>query len=301
MVYRVSRPTKIETTEDLRQWTEDEFLQIAAEIEEIEASGQNTTPTSNFTIYVRTDGIDTNTGTEDSAAKAFRTIQKAIDTIAGLNRLNNDYVIHLGAGTFNESLLLRDGVGSRPITITGSGIASTTINNPNGAAALRKDGSGTIWQVGGFKITHSNSPLVGYGISANNGADIRCTGQISYGPHGTSYSHLFASNGARILISQTYTIAGGGRAHMLCWNARIEATIGINKITNSGTPFTFNRFLEVQQLGVIDVQRITFTPTGITSALKYVSTDNSVIRNGGRGDGAIPGTNPFTATGGIIV
>jgi hypothetical protein len=81
------------------------------------------------TYYVRTDGSDSNTGLADTAGGAFLTVQKAFDTVAGLDLGLYNCGVTVGAGTFDGGCLLGSiPSGGGSLNVTMQGPASTTLN-----------------------------------------------------------------------------------------------------------------------------------------------------------------------------
>jgi len=97
------------------------------------------------TIYVRADGVDTNTGRVDSAAGAYLTIQRACNDVMAASPLYHDIHIRVGAGTFAGNWTL-EGVDCR----NGASVYIT------GAAPVTPIANGTSTSVGaGVKIAAS--------------------------------------------------------------------------------------------------------------------------------------------------
>lgn len=88
-----------------------------------------TTPqqtTAALTYYVRTDGNDANTGLANTAGGAFKTIQKAINSVPKhVDHLVNIYV---AAGTYVEDVTIKDFNGSTEIFIYGGSSLVTAAN-----------------------------------------------------------------------------------------------------------------------------------------------------------------------------
>lgn len=93
------------------------------------------------TIYVRTDGTDTNTGRTDSAAGAYLTIQRACNDVMAASPLYHDVHIRVGVGLFAGNWTL-EGVECRngaSVYITGAAPATAIANGTSvsaGAAAF---------------------------------------------------------------------------------------------------------------------------------------------------------------------
>lgn len=81
--------------------------------------------------YVRTDGNDLNSGTENTPSGAFKTIQKAADTTRPGD------TVEVQSGTYNESVLISiSGESTRPITYRANG--EVIINGQNTRAYCLK-------------------------------------------------------------------------------------------------------------------------------------------------------------------
>lgn len=113
---------------------------LAAGLVPIELQAQ--VPSSTIeTIFVRTDGADTNAGRVDSAAGAFLTIQRACNDVMAASPLYHDVHIRVGTGTFAgnwtlEGIELRNGAS---VYITGAAPATAIANGTStsaGAAAF---------------------------------------------------------------------------------------------------------------------------------------------------------------------
>lgn len=104
-------------------------------------------PTARRAWYVRTSGNDRNRG--DTPVAAFRTIQKAIDS---LNDASGEHVIYVGPGTYAEGLQItssrgtRNGASGRPNVIFGD-TAGRYTNDPAGDVIINPGTGGTPLQV----------------------------------------------------------------------------------------------------------------------------------------------------------
>lgn len=76
--------------------------------------------TGNRTYHVSPDGNDGNSGLGASAGEAFRTIQKAVDTIASLDLSIFAVTVDIQAGTYAEQVALKSYIGAGPVTLRGN-------------------------------------------------------------------------------------------------------------------------------------------------------------------------------------
>jgi hypothetical protein len=80
-----------------------------------------TTPqqtTADITYYVRTDGNDNNTGLSNATDTAFKTWQKALDSLPKV--INHTVKIYIADGTYNENVSVKGFHGGGTLTITGN-------------------------------------------------------------------------------------------------------------------------------------------------------------------------------------
>jgi hypothetical protein len=83
-------------------------------------------------LYVRPDGNNANDGLADTPARAFLTVQKAVDYVSESVMLGpyNVY-IHVGVGTFGRLVLRPYEESGGTVTIIGAGTASTILTGTN--------------------------------------------------------------------------------------------------------------------------------------------------------------------------
>lgn len=80
---------------------------------------------ADVTYYVRTDGSDSNTGTDNTAVGAFKTIGKAISMIPQI--VNHTVTINVGPGTYDEDVMLDGYTGKNAvINLLGDAVISTS-------------------------------------------------------------------------------------------------------------------------------------------------------------------------------
>ncbi|MEK3900750.1 hypothetical protein [Paenibacillus sp. FSL R7-0179] len=86
-----------------------------------------TTPqqtTTTITYYVRLDGSDSNSGLTNTAAGAFKTVQKAINSIPQI--VNHTVIVNVAAGTYAEEVVISGFSGRGVIQINGDSMLSTS-------------------------------------------------------------------------------------------------------------------------------------------------------------------------------
>src|SRR5262245_35229457 len=116
--------------------------------------------TANRTYYVRTDGSDVNTGLANTAAGAFLTIQKAVDTISASLDLNGFTVtVQVADGTYTGAVALKNVVGFRTsgdLVIQGNaGSPTNVVVSPTGGNGFTAVGLSALWILKDLKITTS--------------------------------------------------------------------------------------------------------------------------------------------------
>ena len=249
------------------------------------------------TYYVRTDGNDSNTGLVDSAAGAFLTIQKAVDTYQTLDCNGYDVTIKVGDGTYTAGGTITGRIGAGRLYITGN--TSTPANcflsltSKNGVNASGHPSVSGIY-VSGFKIATTTG---GDCIKASNGSTIYYS-NIEFGA--CAGSHVQSTSFATIYINGPYTISGGAAvAHWLVQTFGLFGNAaGAVTVTLSGTPaFSWAFLLMIGQSIAVVTNQITFSGSG--TGKKYEIVQNAIANTYSSATSYLPGNvSGTTASGG---
>lgn len=251
------------------------------------------------TYYVRTDGSDSNTGLADSSGGAFLTIQKAIDTVYGLDLGTYSVTIQVRDGTYTGAVACNGAfLGSGTVTIQGNTTTPTNVVvSVTNARCVAATGGATIY-LKALSLTNTGASY--YCIEAVGPSVIYIDTGVDFGSSGNAQCR--ASDGGYIsnLISGTgrdYTISGGALYHM---DASGSGSVIRNQsatITVSGTPAFSGAFARAIALGNINAAANTYS--GSATGARYTATLNGVINVGGGGASYFPGgAAGSTATGG---
>jgi hypothetical protein len=246
----------------------------------------------NTTIYVRTDGSDSNDGSANNSAHALLTIGAAL-AIAQKAASGSTVTIQLGnTGTWAERIVAAGT--SANILIKGDPANPANYNiAAAGAIFSAVDASGVSLALSGVRVVPSGT--VSHEIYASNNAIVtfdNCqfssTGTISGGV-------LTASVGAAIIINAGNTIfASAGSA--LNVNG---GTIALNNNLTVGTPTYSGAFATASNTGAILRASTAPTISGSATGTRYSASMNGIIQTNGAGANYFPGTVAgTTATGG---
>jgi hypothetical protein len=245
------------------------------------------------TYYVRTDGSDSNTGLVDSAGGAFLTIQKAIDTVAGIDMGLYQVTIQVRNGTYTGGMVLKTWVGAlRPI-IQGDTTTPANVIISTAGHCVNGDGS-HAWTVQGFRLTSSGGGC----INAENG------GVVYFGAcdmHTCNSVHIWAKSGAIISCISGYNITGnaGTGFHFAAGDGGVFYNPSATITIPSALAFS-NAFCLAARNGTL-YNTGTITGAGVagTTGSRYTANLNGVIYAGGGGANYFPGNAVgTTATGG---
>jgi hypothetical protein len=242
------------------------------------------------TYYVRTDGNDGNHGLTNDAGGAFRTIQRAVDVVANLDRGFCTVTISVAGGTYDVQTILKEGVGSQNIMITGQTAAPGNCVTRGFLA----DGLSTRYTIQGFRFQAAGG---GVALDAWGGSILRYA-NCEFGS-GFLY-HLEAINTGQIICDGgIYTIFGAATgAHL---SARMGfININLKPITLSNSP-AIAVFADVHYAGVLWAYGTTFSGSAATGTKKYNVSTNGVIQAAGAAGnfpGNVAGT---TSTGGQVI
>jgi hypothetical protein len=250
--------------------------------------------TTNTTYYVRTDGNDSNSGSANSSAGAFRTIQKAINTVANLSVLNTVTItIQLADGTYAENLSLQPVAGGGTIIINGNSSApGNVIVSPASGDAISAAQPLAHWLIQNFTIVATN----GNAIATSLGATVVVGTGMVFGTAKSGGYHMLANNNSCIIISGNYSITGGTGNHFYATRgSAINNSVGFS-IAISNTP-AFTAFTAADDNGVVAIFGMTFS--GTTTGKHYDANLNGVIHTLNGAANYFPGlTNGTTANGG---
>ena len=251
------------------------------------------------TWFVRNDGNDGNDGLANSAARAFKTIQGAINTLAKLNfnpiawnaALSTGITIQLAPGTYSETITLSD-LQFAGCTIVGDETKPAKVIVNGVIDGFSASGTSTKWFIRGMKITAA----AGNAVRAEQGAQISFR-RIDFGK--CSSAHLLADRGGRLRAEGNYSISGDAPEHMRGYMGGQIDISGV-MITIIGTPAFSSAFASAEFGTLVRVASATFNGTAM--GVRHRVTANSVIDAGGAGKKFLPGNAAgFTASGGQFV
>jgi len=253
------------------------------------------------TYYVRTDGNDANTGLVNSAAGAFLTIQKAVNTSLLLDSFGYGITIQVGDGTYSEAVnVLGPKLGAGIITIQG--------NTSSTSAVLIEGGTSVPITVSGMAYSQINlrslklqaTGLTGarYGLFVFLGSYVNID-KVNFGACGIA--HILCYKNSFITIANGgYTISGAAGAHVYCYQqSNVDFQGGT--ITISGTPAFSTAFINASNLALV-IFSGTPTWSGSATGKRFNSEVGAVINTAGQATTWLPGdVTGTTATGGQYI
>jgi hypothetical protein len=259
--------------------------------------------TTATTFYVRTDGSDANTGTINSAAGAWLTLQHAMDMLAGSYDFGGqDVTVQIGNGTYSKGVNLAHWTGAGTLTWLGDNstpsnvvIAPSAGSFSTGCCFLALNSvSGTVF-IKGMKLTTTGS---GYCCILIGASTTIWSGNIEFGP--CVQTHVFVQGGGLFGIAASYTISGGAVSHFFSGpDGNIQTVTGGWTVTVTGTP-AFSSSFALSRFGYMSPAGTTFS--GAATGGRYLADQNSVINTGGGGANYFPGNVAgTTASGGQYI
>jgi hypothetical protein len=247
---------------------------------------------------VRTDGSDSNNGLTDSSGGAFLTIQKAVDTIAGLDINGKTITIQVRSGTYTGAVILKNVPGFlTPGTLIIIGDESTPSNvviSTTNATCFYADMVTTVWDLRGLKLQTTTS---GHCLVASSSI-IRFQ-NLNFGA--CAGYHLISVYSSTLLATGNYSISGAAGAHMY---SASNSNMSIQSVTVTVTAnISIGVFAASDNGGVIFANANTYSLGGFTvTGTRYSASGNSVIFTNGGGANYFPGTVAgSTATGGQYI
>lgn len=246
------------------------------------------------TYYVRTDGSDSNTGLANTAGGAFLTIQKAIDTAAGLDLSLYAVTVQVGAGTYTGTVVLKSYIGVGPINILGDETTpANCIISVTSANAVSGTGVKGVYTLRGFEL---RTTTTGSSITVASGTQLTIQ-NIRFGATAAGYIHISAATYAIVTITGNITITAGTDRHLFASTFGTINYSGTITVTLTGTP-AFTYFAVAQRVGQIVTSSVP-TFSGGATGTRYIADTNSNIYTAGGGANFFPGNVAgSTASGG---
>jgi len=241
--------------------------------------------TADRTYYVRTDGSNSNTGLVNTSGGAFLTIQKAIDTVAGLDLGIYNVTIKLADGSYSGATVSAPWVGAGTVTVEGNTATPANVT----VAGVTSTGVGSKITVSGFTLVAT------IGLSALSGGYIKLGAAMVFG---VCTFHMRANGPGSVVDVQSvaYSITGAAAIHYYASPTGAVLAFGAT-VTITGTPAFASAFALADRLGVISANSVTFS--GSATGTRYSASSNAVIHTGGGGASYFPGNaSGSTATGG---
>lgn len=214
--------------------------------------GVRTTAVANY--YVRVNGNDANTGLNDTVTGAWASIAHAINAVRGFDLANQNVVIHVGPGTYNETVTAYCGPllgGSLELRGDTATPANVVLNYTGGATIYAQSNDPFSFYMQGFKIVNSSN----FSIDIDGG--FMQTGLIDWG---ASWGHIFIHNQGIHYSNQAETCSGGGGFH---WAAASHSLIRHRgpSMTFTGTPNFTQAFLSVSDGSNAQIDGMTWVST----------------------------------------
>jgi hypothetical protein len=240
--------------------------------------------TANRTYYVRTDGSNANTGLANTSGGAFLTIQKAIDTAAGVDLGVYAVTIQVGDGTYTGANVLKPCIGAGSVTIQGnSGTPGNVIISTTSASAFFGNSAG-LWTIKDMELRTTTSGACLYA----NGATWIKYQNIRFGT--CAEQHKLSLIDATIECIGNYAIVGNAGYHdVFAVGGKIIKTGGLGtavSVTLTGTP-AFTIFALGDTLGT--GHYVGFTFSGSATGQRYNISNNTVVSTNGGGASFLPG------------
>lgn len=254
------------------------------------------------TYYVATTGIDTNSGLTSTAP--FLTIQKAVNTVAGLDLGIYTATIQLADGTYTGVVELKTLVGSGSVIIRGNAnnkaLVLLTVNTaaPDDSALILDNARASDYTIEHLSLSATAS---GYeAILVNNKGNVLKYKNLNFG---SGFRGHIKAVGASVICTGSYSISGSGYIH---WWFESGSDLLLNRLnTNiaiSGTPnfsFAFMLISSTSSTFVFSFPGyVTFT--GGTTGQKYLIRGVSYAQGFQSNVNFLPGTIAGAVSGNSI-
>jgi len=244
--------------------------------------------------YVNPLGSDNNDGLANTAARAFLTIQGALDRLSTFPRDANKPSAGLSAkvmladGTYAEVVKPRSMSAFESVRIIGNATTPTNVIISGTTDAINASAYvGTAYSIESCRLVAAS----GYGIRCENGNALSFVG-VDFNT--ATAAHIYANNGGTIECAGNYTISGGSPYHILAagngtvdyGSAAITVTVTANVTFSAATVRLKNSSVATINSGNVTWSLGAFTVTG----KRFDVTELSVLNTYGGSTSYIPGT-----------
>ncbi len=249
--------------------------------------------------YVNPLGSDNNDGLANTAARAFLTIQGALDRLSTFPRDANkpsaglSAKIYLADGTYAEVVKPRSMSAFESVRIIGNATTPTNVIISGTTDAINASAYvGTAYSIESCRLVAAS----GYGIRCENGNELSFVG-VDFNT--ATAAHIYANNGGTIECAGNYTISGGSPYHILATgngtvdygSAAITVTVTANVTFSAATVRLKNASVATINSGNVTWSLGAFTVTG----KRFDVTELSVLNTYGGSTSYIPGTTAGTS------
>ena len=249
--------------------------------------------TADRTYFVRTDGNNANTGLANTAAGAFKTIQRAIDDAASLDLGIFNVIIQIADGTYAGGLVLKAALGAGQVRIQGNDAA------PENVVITSTQDSISGLNFGLYRLSGVTLRGTVRNIFVEGNSSYLEIGNIRFGAMGVSItsSHCQGSRGATVAAvgPLNFTV----NCATLVWS-NLKATVTVRN-----TQISFSAGLTVSQhgfrgtvQGLVDAINVSFV--GSFTGPRYQVQGLSLLWTNGAGESFIPGSSAGVAESGGV-
>lgn len=245
----------------------------------LDASGAREKLTANRTYYV--DGGTGDDGNDGlSGGTAFATIQKAVNTAAGLDLDVYNVTISIAAGTYAEAVALKRCIGAGSVTIVGDEAtpSNVVVSAPSGDC-FNAPYVVTTYYLRGMKLTTAGANCIN-----GRGAGEIIFRNLNFGS--AVQDHITSIQGSRVTADGAYAISGGAQRHARALDGGVIATAA-RTVTITNTPTFSVAFVEVARVGAMIAQSMTFS--GSATGTRYSVYLNGAIYVNGAPSTYFPG------------
>lgn len=269
----------------------------------------------NTNFYVRSDGSDSNTGRQDSASGAFKTIQYALNFITSNYNLSTyNIYLYVRAGSYSSFNLPKYSTNTGRIIIIGAGKNQTVINSSSGTIISSSASAGRYLILGfGFSSSRSINSSNSMIVLGSTGADVEISGcsfnwtqpsgtvggssSIFSVGNGSSLSFVLSSQGG--MPAEINELSIDQQSTTLIPNFILSTGGQVNIYTNimfsgnvvSGSLITTARCIDGGSIRVIS-SATSGIPImqGTSVGSRFSISLNGTINTGGQGENYFPGT-----------